>query len=359
MKDLYKFVSISLPYSKTHGNKMDKIRILRYIVKRILLYIITMLVAFSVVFFFLRLIPGDPVSRFVRDIELRYSYRMENTQEIIDAYKEKFGLNGDLWTQYTSYLRRVFLEFDFGPSFLNFPNSAQSLIMRRLPWSIWFLGIATLIAWAIGIVAGTLVGWKRGTKIDSALFTFALCMSQIPFYLVALLLVLVFAYVLGAFPTRWAFSPTVTPGLNFEFIVSVLEHATLPALSLILVSSFSWLISTRALTISILGEDYLIFAQAKGLKKIRLLNRYVLRNVLLPQVTGLAMSLGFVVNGFFLIEWIFSYPGIGTLLVQAIPVLDYNTIQGITLISIFTVLSANLIIDLVYPLIDPRIRTGG
>jgi len=338
---------------------LEKAQLLRYIAKRALIYVITMLVAFSVLFFFLRLIPGDPVSRFVRDIEVRYSYRIENTQEIIDAYKERFGLNGDLLTQYISYMRRVFLEFDFGPSFLNFPTPAQNLIWRRLPWSIGFLGVATLMAWVIGIAAGTLVGWKRGTKLDSALFSLALCMSQIPYYLVALLLVLVFAYVLGTFPPRWAFSPTVTPGLNLEFIASVLKHATLPALSLILVQVPSWVISTRALTISILGEDYLLYAQAKGVKKVRLLNRYVLRNILLPQLTGLAMSLGFVMNGFFLIEWIFSYPGIGTLLVQAIPVLDYNTIQGIALISIFTVLSANLIIDVLYPLVDPRIRTGG
>ena len=338
---------------------MGKAQLLRYVAKRALIYIITMLVAFSVLFFFLRLIPGDPVSRFVRDIELRYAYRIENTQEIIDHYKERFGLNGDLLTQYISYMRRVFLEFDFGPSFLNFPNPSRDLIWRRLPWSLGFLGLATLMAWAIGVVAGTLVGWKRGTKLDSALFSLALCMSQIPYYLVALLLVLLFAYVLGMFPPRWAFSPTVTPGLSLEFIASVLKHATLPALSLILVQVPSWIISTRALTISILGEDYLQYAQAKGLKKVRLLNRYVLRNILLPQLTGLAMSLGFVVNGFFLIEWIFSYPGIGTLLVQAIPVLDYNTIQGIALISIFMVLSANLIIDVLYPLVDPRIRTGG
>jgi len=338
---------------------MIKTRVLRYILKRVIVYFVTLFVAFSILFFFLRLIPGDPVSRFIRDIELRYSYRIANTQEIIDIYKEKFGLKGDLWTQYTSYIRRVFLEFDFGPSFLNFPNSAQSLIMRRLPWSIWFLGLATLMAWVIGIAAGTFVGWKRGTKIDSAIFAVALCMSQIPFYLVALLLVLVFAYVLGTFPPRWAFSPTITPGLNLEFIASVLKHAALPALSLVLVSAFTWLISTRALTISILGEDYLMYAKAKGLKRLRIVNRYILRNILLPQVTGLAMSLGFVVNGFFLIEWIFSYPGIGALLVQAIPVLDYNTIQGIALISIFTVLSANLIIDIMLPLVDPRIRTGG
>jgi len=338
---------------------MGKAFLLRYIAKRVVIYLVTLFLAFSVFFFFMHLIPGDPLSRYVRMIELTYSYRIELTQEIIDHYKDRFGLEGDLLTQYVSYMRQVFLEFDFGPSFLNFPTPARDLIWRRLPWSLGLLTIATLMAWVMGIVAGTLVGWKRGTRLDSALFGLSLCLSQIPYYLVALLLVLVLAYVLGTFPPRWAFSPTATPGLNLEFIASVLKHATLPALSLILVQVPGWIVSTRAITITILGEDYLQYAQAKGLKKVRLLNRYVLRNILLPQVTGLAMSLGFVVNGFFLIEWIFSYPGIGTLLVQAIPLLDYNTIQGIALISIFTVLSANLIVDVLYPLVDPRIRTGG
>lgn len=338
---------------------MAKRLILRYIAKRVLVYSVTMFVAFTVVFLFLRLIPGDPVSRFIRLLEDRYPMRIPATRQIIDEYKRKFGLEGDLFTQYISYLRHVLLEFDLGPSFLNFPNPSQVLIMRYLPWSIGLLGVSTIFSWLIGLIAGTLVGWKRGSKLDSILFTFALCMSQIPYYLVALLLVLIFAYMLGWFPTRWAFSPTVTPELSVEFILSIVHHAALPALSLVLVSGFGWLISTRAMTITILGEDYLLFAQAKGLRKARILNRYVLRNVLLPQATGLAMALGFIVNGFFLIEWIFSYPGIGTLLVQAIPVLDYNTIQGIILISIFTVLTANLLMDILYPLIDPRISRGG
>ncbi|MEM3478764.1 MAG: ABC transporter permease [Candidatus Bathyarchaeia archaeon] len=332
-------------------------RIIRYIIIKVLVYLITLFVAFSIVFFFLRLIPGDPVSRFIRLIEQRYSIQLAQvTQEIINEYKRKFGLEGDIVTQYVSYLKRVFLEFDLGPSFLNFPNPVQDLIAWRLPWSIGLLGAATLISWAIGIIAGTLVGWKRGSKIDSIMFTISLCMSQVPFYLLALFLVMFLAYIFTIFPPRWAFSPTVTPGLNLAFISSVIYHATLPSLSLILISSLGWLISTRAITITILGEDYLLFAQAKGLRKIRILSRYLLRNTLLPQTTGLAMSLGFIVNGFYLVEWIFSYPGVGTLLVQAINALDYNTVQGVILISIFTVLTANLIIDLVYPLIDPRVR---
>jgi len=286
----------------------------------------------------------------------RYSYTIPTNKQLIDVYKQKFGLDKDLLTQYLNYLRQLFLEFDFGPSFINFPHSAKELIISRLFWSIGLLSISTIIAWVIGLIAGTLVGWKRGSKLDSALFTLALCMSRIPLYLSALLLVLVFAYVLGVFPLKWAYSPTLAPSLNLEFVLDVIHHATLPALSLILVVAFGWLISARAITITILGEDYLLFAQAKGLKKVTILYRYVLRNTLLPQVTGLAMSLGSIVNGFYLIEWIFSYPGIGSLLTLALSALDYNTIQGITLISIFAVLTANLIVDIIYPLVDPRIR---
>lgn len=337
---------------------MVRASVLRYLLKRFLIYILTILLAFSVVFFFLRLIPGDPVSRFVTSIEQFYGVKIPATAEIIQDYKRKFGLEGDLFTQYISYLRRVFFELDFGPSFLSFPTPSQVLIMRALPWSIGLLSVSTVLAWILGLVSGTFVGWKRGTKLDSVLYTFALGVSQIPYYLLALLLVMFLSYTLGIFPTKWAYSPTLTPGLNLAFILDVIYHALLPSLSLVLVATFGWLISSRAMTITILGEDYMLFAQAKGLKKARMLNRYVLRNILLPQVTGLAMSLGFIVNGFLLIEWIFVYPGIGMLLAQAIPALDYNTIQGITLISIFTVLTANLIIDLLYPLIDPRVTQG-
>ncbi len=331
----------------------------RYVAKRVLTYVVILLAAFTVVFLVLRLVPGDPITRFVTMIQQRYSVRLPATHEIVQEYRRKFGLDGDLFTQYVSYMRRVVFEFDFGPSFLNFPNPSQVLIMRALPWSIGLLAMSTVIAWVIGIALGTLVGWRRGSKLDTTLFSFALAFSQIPYYLLALLLVLVFAYMLGIFPARWAFSPTITPGLNLEFILDYLTHMILPSLSLVLAASFGWLISTRAMTITILGEDYMLFAQAKGLKKLRVMNRYVLRNILLPQVTQLGMSLGFVVNGFFLIEWIFTYPGMGTLLIQAISALDYNTIQGVTLISIFTVLMANLIVDLIYPLIDPRVTAGG
>lgn len=327
-----------------------------YILKKIVVYAITLFVAFSLAFFFLRLIPGNPVQRFVANLLRRYSRSIPQTMEIIASFQSKFGLDKDILTQYVMYLRGVFLEFDLGPSFLSFPKPAIEVIMLRLPWSIGLLGFATLISWSLGLLIGVLVGWRRDSKLDKGLFTLALGFSQVPYYLVALLLVFLFSYMLGVLPSKWAFSPTTSIGLNLEFIMDVISHAILPALSFVLVDFFGWLISTRALTITILGEDYLLFARAKGLRKIRLINRYVLRNVLLPQVTGLAMSLGFVVNGLYLVEWVFVYPGIGTLLVKAMSSLDYNVFQGIILLSIFTVLVANMMADVLYPFLDPRVR---
>lgn len=328
-----------------------------YMAKKVLTYAIVLFVSFTVVFFVLRLIPGDPVTRFVNTME-QQRRQSQRDLKIIAEWKRKFGLDQDLFTQYVSYVRRVFLEFDFGPSFVTFPTPSSALIMRALPWSIALLGLATIIAWILGLVVGTFIGWRRGGKLDSYVLNLALCMSQIPYYLLALLLLMVLAYSLRWFPTRWAYSPALTPGLNLEFILDVLYHAALPALSLVLTISFGWMISTRAMTITVLGEDYMLFARAKGLKRWRIVNRYALRNILLPQVTGLAMSLGFVVNGFFLIEWFFTYPGMGHLLVYAMRVMDYNTIMGVTITSILTVLGANLIVDVIYPLIDPRITHG-
>jgi len=228
----------------------------------------------------------------------------------------------------------------------------------RLPWSIGLLSVSILISWVLGIIAGTLVGWRRGTKFDTTLLSFSLFMSTLPRYLLAILLVLVFGYGLTFFPTGGAYAASLSKGFNLPFILSVIKHAILPGMSFVLVSTFAWLITSRAITVTILGADYLLYAQAKGLKRSRIFRRYVLRNSLLPQVTGLAMSIGSAVSGFYLVEMIFRYPGMGSLLALAVQALDYNTIQGIVFISIVTVLSANLAIDIMYPFIDPRIGSG-
>jgi len=276
-------------------------------------------------------------------------------EEIVKAYKQMFGLEGDLFTQYIRYLSQV-LRGSLGVSIAFFPTPVEALIARALPWTIGLLTTAVIISWALGNIFGALVGWSRNSKINIAIASVCLVLSRIPYYVLALILVLVFAYYIPLFPVSGAMRMGATPRLTLDFILDVMKHAFLPALSIILSSLGGWLIGMRSLIINLQGEDFLMFAEAKGLKKNAILMKYAFRNALLPQVTGLALSLGYTVSGSLLVEAIFGYPGVGSLYVTAIGLNDYNLIQGMTLIIIFSVLTANLLIDLLYPLIDPRIR---
>jgi peptide/nickel transport system permease protein len=320
------------------------------------MYLVNVFFSISVIFIIFRLMPGDPLGAFLVNMGQQYSWRVEGASELIEAYRKEFGLDEDLLTQYVRFLRNLFLKLDFGPSFLEFPKRSQELILRALPYTLSLLGFSIVISWLLGNLMGTLIGWKRGTKVDKILFSISLGLSQIPFYFLAIFLVLLLAYVIPLFPSSGAWAATLKPELSISFITSYLRHITLPSLSVIISSLAGWLISMRSLTITILGEDYLFLAQAKGLKKRRLLLRYVMRNTLLPQVTGLAMSIGFITSGFLIVETVFLYPGIGSLLVRSLNYMDYNTALGCVTLTVITVLTANLIIEILYPLIDPRVK---
>lgn len=322
-------------------------------IRKVVSYIVVLFLSFTAVFFILRLIPGNPIRAYVYMLRSRYGFEPIGDRTI-QMFEEMFGLNEDVFSQYLIFLRRLLFEFNLGPSFMAFPTPAQELIARHLPWTIILLSVTTLLSWFIGLILGVIVGWKRGTRFDNFFFTFSLIFSQVPYYIVAVILLLLFAYIFPILPSRGAYAASLTL-FDINFVVSAIQHAFLPALSIILVSMTGWLISTRALVITIVGEDYLQYALAKGLSNSRILARYILRNTLLPQTTGLAISLGFIVTGAFLVEWIFVYPGIGALFVNAIGLLDFNVIQGIIMLTMFTVLTANLIMDLIYPLIDPRV----
>ncbi|MEM0216922.1 MAG: ABC transporter permease [Ignisphaera sp.] len=330
--------------------------LLSYAARRTLTYLLTLFIVVTITFLLFRLIPGDPISSFVGQLQAQGRYvEAEKAQRIIEEYKRMFGLDKDLFSQYIHFLKEL-LRGNLGPSLIGFPRPAQDLIMERLPWTIGLLGISAIIAWALGLVLGCMLGWKRDSAYDKAFTTASLVLSQIPYYLMAVILVLIFTYYLKVLPSGGAYSPKLTPGLYWEFIKSVIEYGTLPALSLIVTSGASWLVSSRFLTVTILAEDYLHFAEAKGLKTSRIIKRYILRNALLPQITGLSINLSFMLGGQIVLETIFSYPGIGYLFATAIGLLDYNVINGVLLLIIFTALTANFILDLLYPLIDPRVR---
>ena len=328
-----------------------------YIARRLIAYLLTVMIAITANFFIPRLIPGDPISALI-DQMAQHGEVVSGGAEIVAAYKEQFGLNGTWMEQYFRYLWSL-LRGDLGPSIMAFPTTVQELLVTALPWTMGLLLVATVISWVLGNLLGAMVGWRRDSKVNSALVVVSLSLNQIPYYFVALLLVFFFSYNLSIFPSSGGFSLIGGRPEGMRMVWDILYHATLPALSIVIASVGFWVITMRSMILSTLGEDYILLAEAKGLKRQVILNKYALRNALLPQVAAFGIALGFVMNGSILTETIFNYPGLGALLLSAIGNLDYNLLQGILLLTILSVLTANLILEILYPLIDPRISHGG
>jgi peptide/nickel transport system permease protein len=327
-----------------------------YAARRVALYLGSLWGAFTVTFLFFRMIPGDPIEAFVTSLQQQYVYNAQASNAVVDHYRKLFGLEGNLFQQYLHYMNQLIVTHDLGPALLDFPEPAQIPILRALPWTIGLLGLSAVIAWIAGVLLGALVGWRRDSKVSEWVTNFALAFSHVPYYFVALMLIFIVAYRFAWLPASAAYDPSVDVGFNLAFALSVLQHGLLPAISIVFIGVCNWMISTRMLIVTTLGEDYLTFADAKGLNPRHILTQYALRNCYLPQVTAFGISLGFIFNGNVLVEQLFNYPGVGNLLIKAIGILDYDTIQGIVALVIFAVLTANLAIDLILPFLDPRVK---
>lgn len=333
---------------------------LAYILRRIGLFLITLWGSLTAAFIFFRLLPGDPIRAYVGALQQRGNITTFQTdEEMLAHYQKEFGLDGSLLHQYVTYFRRLILHFDFGPSVLSYPTPAMDLITRALPWTIGLIGVATILGWLIGLTMGTLVGWNRSKTWAEVVTNGALGFSHLPAYFVALFLIIFLSYRWKLLPPNGAFDNSLNPEWSFAFIGSVIKFGTLPVLATMIVAVAGWMLSTRALVVSILGEDYLTFAGAKGLDTTRILSAYVLRNSWLPQIAALGMALGGVVSGNVLIERLFRYPGVGNLLIDSVMIKDVNTAMAVVSILIILVLTINLIIDLALPLIDPRVKLMG
>lgn len=324
-----------------------------YVLRRVLMFFLTVFIGSTIIFFIPRLAPGDPVSSMISRMMAQSGY-VENSAEIIAAWRLRFGLDGPLWEQYLKYLGNL-LTLDLGYSLTNFPVTVMDLIRRGLPWTLFLLSIATILAFIFGNTIGAMLGWRRTPKAMKAVLPFTLTFTSIPFFMLAILLIYVFAFGLKWFPVSGGYGRGVTMGLNWEFIKSALYHAILPATAIVITSMGGWALGMRGMMISVDSEDFLILAQAKGLKPARIFWRYAVRNALLPQFTALALTLGSIVGGSTLVEYLFAYPGMGYLFYQGIVNQDYTLIQGVSFILITTTALAVLLIDLVYPLLDPRI----
>jgi peptide/nickel transport system permease protein len=276
-------------------------------------------------------------------------------RQLIAIYNEKFGLDKPLWEQYFNYWRDL-AHFDLGTSIAFYPGLVRDEILRAAPWTIGLLAVATLLAFIVGSVLGALLAWPNTGRLFSALVPLLMTLSAIPYYLLGLVLVYLLALVWPVLPTAGAYTSGARLTLSWPIVVDIVRHAILPASSIILAGIGFWGLGMRAMMISIMGEDYMTMAQAKGLRGRTIFFGYALRNALLPQVTALAISLAGIMSGAILVEIVFAYPGIGFLLFRAISGNDYFVIQGVVLFVILSVGLALLILDLIYPLLDPRIQ---
>ena len=330
---------------------------LAYVAKRVGQFILVVLIGINLAYAITHATPIDPVEQSVAAATSFGNAAPEAIDQMRQSLRELYGLTGTPWQQYLTFWHRI-LTGDFGPSLSAFPTPVSTLILRALPWTVGLLSVSTLLAWTIGNFLGGLAGYYQNSRLLKAVGIAAMTLHPMPYYVVALLLLIVFGYVWPILPIAGGAAMNLERGFNAAFILSVVEHSVLPALSLVLVGIGSWFLGMRALASNIVTEDYVTYAELAGVKRPRIVTSYVMRNALVPQVTGLSMSLGAIFNGAVITEKVFGFPGVGTLLVDAVYAGDYGLVLGVATISIVGVSAAVLVIDLVYPLLDPRVEAA-
>lgn len=326
-----------------------------YIAKRFSLYLAVLFIGLTITFFLPRLMPANPVDGYINEMQSRAGITLDAAavEELRANLETLYGLRGTLLEQYLSFMKRTVLDFDFGPSFTYYPQPVSAMLAAALPWTLGLLLTSTIIAWIIGNAVGLVAGFYHERRAGAALEFVGILLYPIPYYIVAIVTLMLFAYIIPIFPL----SATFPAGeLTWAKVGQIIYNALLPGISLV-IAGFGWnILSMKALTVATLEEPYVTFARLKGTTNGTRMVRYVFRNAMLPQVTALALSLGLIFNGALLTEMIFSYPGIGLVMRQAAGSGDYNVLYGAISVSIIAVATAGLIIDLIYPLLDPRIR---
>jgi len=322
-----------------------------FILRRLGFYVVTAWVAITLNFLIPRLMPGNPVQVLFSRIKHQIS------PAAVHAISLAFGLNTSqgLLGQYWSYLDQLF-HGNLGVSVTYFPSTVSTVLRTALPWTVALVGVATVLSFVFGTMLGILSAWRRGSRTVDSLLPITAFLSAVPYFWLGLVLLTVFAVELRWLPIAGGYSVDVTPGWTWEFISSALVHGILPAATIVISSIAGWLLGMRNMMITTLAEDYVLLAEAKGLHQRRVLYTYAARNAILPNIASFALSLGFIVGGAILTEIVFSYPGIGYVLFQAVSNNDYPLMQGVFLIITFMVLLANLLADVCYVVLDPRTR---
>ncbi|MEJ5197606.1 MAG: ABC transporter permease [Anaerolineae bacterium] len=330
--------------------------LLRYLIPRLIQYVTVIFVGVTLTFIIPRLSPNDPVERQINQMMMSGAQvNPEAVMHLREALTEMYGLKGSPFQQYLAYWGRL-LRGNLGPSLSTFPTPVIDLIARALPWTIGLLLTAVLISWIIGNLLGALASYYPDNPLMRLIDVLSQAVRPIPYYVMALVMLILFAYILPIFPFSGAYPVGTRVQLTPQFILTVLKHSALPALSLVVVGMGGWFIGMKSLTSNIISEDYVVYAETAGLHERKILFSYVIRNALLPQITGLALQLGMIFNGALIMEVVFGYPGMGMLTLQAVMANDYSLIMGIALFSIIGVATSALVLDLIYPLFDPRVR---
>ncbi len=323
---------------------------MRVIVRRLAFYLVTLWAAISINFIIPRLMPGTALDSILG------RFQGQLTGQSMKALEAAFGLDKQqsVLVQYWTYLANT-LTGDFGVSTNYFPSTVASVIGELMPWTVILVGVTTVLAFLIGTAFGIVAGWRRGTAWEGAIPLFGL-LSSMPYFWLGQIAVALFAVQLDWLPFSGGYSPSLQAEWSGAFICSALYHAILPALTIVASAVGGWALGMRNMMATTLSESYLMLARAKGLKTWRIVLHYAARNAILPNIASFALSLGFIVSGAVLVEVVFSYPGIGFVLYNAVTTNDYPLMQGIFLVIVIAVLLANLAADLIYLLLDPRTR---
>src|SRR3954451_23591003 len=331
---------------------------LAYIARRFAVFLLIVWLAATLNFFLPKLSGQDPVrAKLLQSAQLG-GYVHAGLEDMVKEYDQRFGLDKPLWQQYLTYLRDT-SRLDFNYSIANYPRTVREMVAEAVPWTVGLLGITTLLSFAIGTLLGALLAWPGAPRWMRWMMPPLWALHAIPFFLLGLILTYLLAFQIPLLPIFGGYSAGAFPALSWRFATDVLQHALLPALSIILVATGGWALGMRGMMVTTMGEDYVVFAEAKGVKPATVFMRYCLRNAILPQVTALALALGQILSGAVLVEVIFGYPGIGTLLFQAIRENDHFVIQGIVFSIIVALGFTTFVLDVIYPWLDPRISYRG
>jgi peptide/nickel transport system permease protein len=324
---------------------------MRCLTRRIGFYLVAGFLAITINFIIPRMMTGDPATLMFARFQGRLDPRA------LQSLKEAFGfVDGPIIEQYFTYLTNLF-RGDLGISILAFPAPVTTVLSAGLGWTLRLAGTATIISFLIGTLLGIVAAWRRGKIADSYLLPTLSLLGAFPYFFIAMLSLYIFALGLGWFPLNYASNINIPQDWgNTEFLLSVIHHAILPATTIVITSMGGWMLGMRNNMIGVLSQDFIVMAQAKGLRDRRIMITSAARNAILPSLTGFAISLGFVLAGALLTEVVFNYPGLGVLLLNAVNARDYPLMQGIFLMIVMAVLIANLVVDILYVLLDPRAR---